>query len=280
MKMHRQLWQRQRRRAASRPGEAGYVLLVVIFLVAMVLIALAIAAPKWKEEIQRDREVELNHRGMQYAHAIKLYYKKFGNYPTNINQLMNTNNIKFLRKKYADPITGQQAWRPVYFGMVGTGGNANCNPNNSQSASSFGGTPGGNSGVKYLVKEGKSGKAGVGFEYQVLDDEKNDDSKNGANRQAGALYYLIAPNKSKQLKPVGEFNQSEIIVRGQHVEHWLNGTKIVECDLGSPELKEDIAKSKFSKITWFGQKRPTVILLQDHGDTVWFRNLKIKTAQG
>jgi len=110
----------------------------------------------------------------------------------------------------------------------------------------------------------------------VLDDEKNEDSKNGANRQAGALYYLIAPNKSKQLKPVGEFNQSEIIVHGQHVEHWLNGTKIVECELGSPELKEDIAKSKFSKITWFGQKRPTVILLQDHGDTVWFRNLKIK----
>jgi hypothetical protein len=137
-------------------------------------------------------------------------------------------------------------------------------------------SPGGNSGVKYLVKEGKSGKAGVGFEYQVLDDEKNEDSKNGPNRQAGALYYLIAPNKSKQLKPVGEFNQSEIIVRGQHVEHWLNGAKIVECDLGSPQLKEDIAKSKFSKITWFGEKRPTVILLQDHGDTVWFRNLKIK----
>jgi hypothetical protein len=137
-------------------------------------------------------------------------------------------------------------------------------------------SPGGNSGVKYLVKEGKTGKAGVGFEYQVLDDEKNEDSQNGPNRQAGALYYLFAPNDSKRLKPVGEFNQSEIIVRGNHVEHWLNGTKIVECELGSTALKDAIAKSKFSKITWFGQKRPTVILLQDHGDTVWFRNLKIK----
>jgi hypothetical protein len=88
-------------------------------------------------------------------------------------------------------------------------------------------SPGGNSGVKYLVKEGKTGKAGVGFEYQVLDDEKNEDSQNGPNRQAGALYYLFAPNDSKRLKPVGEFNQSEIIVRGNHVEHWLNGTKIV-----------------------------------------------------
>jgi hypothetical protein len=137
-------------------------------------------------------------------------------------------------------------------------------------------SPGGNSGVKYLVKEGKTGKAGVGFEYQVLDDEKNEDSKNGRNRQAGALYYLFAPNDSKRLKPVGEFNQGEIIVRGQHVEHWLNGKRIVECELDGPTLKEAIAKSKFSKITWFGQKRPTVILLQDHGDTVWFRNLKIK----
>jgi hypothetical protein len=137
-------------------------------------------------------------------------------------------------------------------------------------------SPGGNSGVKYLVKEGTKGKAGVGFEYQVLDDEKNEDSKNGPDRQAGALYYLIAPNKSKKLKRVGEFNESEIVVRGQHVEHWLNGAKIVECELGSPEMKDAIAKSKFSKITWFGQKRPTVILLQDHGDTVWFRNLKIK----
>jgi len=138
-------------------------------------------------------------------------------------------------------------------------------------------SPGGNSGVKYLVQEPKTGTAGVGFEYQVLDDDKNSDSTNGPNRQAGALYYLIAPNKAKHLKPVGEFNESEIIVHGNHVEHWLNGAKIVECDLGSPELKAAIAKSKFSKLTWYGQKRPTVILLQDHGSTAWFRNLKIKT---
>jgi hypothetical protein len=140
-------------------------------------------------------------------------------------------------------------------------------------------SPGGNSGVKYLVKEGKTGKAGVGFEYQLLDDEKNEDATNGPIRQAGALYYIIAPNDSKRLKPVGEFNLSEIIVRGPHVEHWLNGAKIVESELGSPALKEAIAKSKFSKITWFGEKRPTVILLQDHGDAVWFRNLKIKALR-
>ena len=138
-------------------------------------------------------------------------------------------------------------------------------------------SPGGNSGVKYLVKEGKTGKAGVGFEYQLLDDEKNEDALNGPIRQAGAIYYVIAPNKSKRLKPVGEFNESEIIVRGNHIEHWLNGAKIVETELGSPELEEAIAKSKFAKTAGFGQKKPTVILLQDHGNTVWFRNLKIKT---
>ncbi|HEY3860562.1 MAG TPA: DUF1080 domain-containing protein [Verrucomicrobiae bacterium] len=137
-------------------------------------------------------------------------------------------------------------------------------------------SPGGNSGVKYLVTESKNSKAGIGFEYQVLDDDKNEDAQNGPKRQAGALYYIIAPNKEKHLKPVGEFNEGEIIVRGNHVEQWLNGAKIVGCDLGSPSLLEAIAQSKFSKLTWFGKKKATVLLLQDHGDTAWYRNLKIK----
>jgi hypothetical protein len=134
---------------------------------------------------------------------------------------------------------------------------------------------GGNSGVKYMVHEGKSGRAGVGYEYQVLDDEKNEDGHNGASHMAGAVYFLFAPNDQKHLKPVGEFNDSEIVVHGNHVEHWLNGAKIVEFELASPELKEAIAKSKFKNIKGFGDKIPTVILLQDHGSDVWFRNIKI-----
>jgi len=137
-------------------------------------------------------------------------------------------------------------------------------------------SPGGNSGVKYLVREGKTGKSGVGCEYQVLDDTSNEDAHNGANRQAGALYALIAPNASKHLVPVGQFNQSEIVVRGNHVEHWLNGSRIVQFELGSPELKEAIANSKFRSVEGFAEKMPTVLLLQDHGDAVWFRNLKIR----
>jgi hypothetical protein len=136
-------------------------------------------------------------------------------------------------------------------------------------------SPGGNSGVKYFVHEGKTGKSGVGYEYQILDDDKNEDSAHGANRQAGALYYLIAPNNAKHLEPVGQFNRSEIIVRGNHVEHWLNGARIVQFDLGSPEIKAAIARSKFKNIRGYGEKMTTVLLLQDHGDAVWFRNLKI-----
>jgi type II secretory pathway pseudopilin PulG len=130
-------------RCASRKGEQGYLLLMVVVLAALILIALAIAAPKIKAQIQRDHEQELRSRGMAYAHAIKLYYKKFNSYPTNINQLVNSNNIKFLRKKYSDPVTGLKVWRPVYFGQVGWGGSTN--PNCSTSASSFGGSSGGSS---------------------------------------------------------------------------------------------------------------------------------------
>jgi type II secretory pathway pseudopilin PulG len=88
-------------------SESGYVLLAVLFLVAIILIGLAVAAPKMAQDIRRDKETELYHRGLQYARAIRLYYRLTGNYPTDLSQLENTNNIRFLRKRYVDPITGQ-----------------------------------------------------------------------------------------------------------------------------------------------------------------------------
>lgn len=88
-------------------AESGFVLLAVLFLVALIFIGLAVAAPKVAKDIQRDRESELYHRGKQYERAIRLYYKKTGGYPTDLSQLENTNNIRFLRKRYVDPITGQ-----------------------------------------------------------------------------------------------------------------------------------------------------------------------------
>lgn len=140
-------------------------------------------------------------------------------------------------------------------------------------------SPAGNSGVKYFVHEGKTGRSGVGCEYQLLDDEKNKDSANGPDRQTGALYALIPPAKDKRLEPVGQWNQSEIIVRGTRVEHWLNGQRVVQFEAGSPELKEAIARSKFKNVKGFGEKMTTLILLQDHGSEVWFRDLKIRKPE-
>ena len=140
-------------------------------------------------------------------------------------------------------------------------------------------SPGGNSGVKYNVSEELSTTRGskysaLGFEYQVLDDEKHPDSRDVTHR-TGSLYDLIAP-QDKLLRPVGEFNRSRIAFHGNHGEHWLNGTKVVEFDLSTPEMDSLLTASKYSKIPGFGDKKKGHIVLQDHGDTVWYRNIKIR----
>ena len=107
-------------RRSSRPAESeeGFVLISVIFLVALLTIALAIALPKVTKQIQRDRELETMHRGKQYIRGIRMYYKKFGSYPPNMDALVKpTNNIRFMRKNYADPITGKVDWKPIGVGM-------------------------------------------------------------------------------------------------------------------------------------------------------------------
>ena len=98
--------------------ESGFVLLAVLFLVALILIGLAVAAPKVALSIRRDKELELIHRGNQYKRAIQLYYKKFGSYPANIDQLVNTNQVRFLRKRYVDPMTGKDDWKLIYYGQA------------------------------------------------------------------------------------------------------------------------------------------------------------------
>jgi len=102
----------------ARSGEEGFILIAVLFLVALLLIGLAVAAPRMARSIQRDKELELVHRGEQYRRAIQLYYRKFGAYPTSIDQLLNTNNIRFLRKRYTDPITGKDDWRLIHLGQA------------------------------------------------------------------------------------------------------------------------------------------------------------------
>lgn len=140
-------------------------------------------------------------------------------------------------------------------------------------------TAGGNSGLKYLIVEppGGKGRSGVGYEMQILDDVGHPDAKEGVNgnRTAGALYDLIAPS-THAARPIGEWNEVRLIVKGRHVEHWLNGQRIVQFEIGSPEMKALIANSKYKDIQGFGDATSGHILLQDHGDEVSFRNLKIR----
>jgi type II secretory pathway pseudopilin PulG len=108
---------RSRRSPAAKPDpEAGFVLLAVLILLALLILGLSMAIPKVTTEIQRDKELELFHRGSDYARSIRHYYKKFGRYPATMDQLENTNEIRFLRKRYKDPITGKDDWRLIHFG--------------------------------------------------------------------------------------------------------------------------------------------------------------------
>ncbi|MFL5611123.1 MAG: DUF1080 domain-containing protein [Gemmatimonadaceae bacterium] len=139
----------------------------------------------------------------------------------------------------------------------------------------------GNSGVKYNVSEeismaNAANHAALGFEYQMLDDSLHEDNKVPSHR-AGALYDLIPPNSSKRLRPVGEWNSSRIIFRGNHGEHWLNGSKVVDFDLGTPQMDSLLALSKYKSIPNFAEKRAGHIVLQDHVDEVFFRNIKIRS---
>ena len=140
-----------------------------------------------------------------------------------------------------------------------------------------------NSGIKYNVSEPMSmtnpnARAALGFEYQVLDDDNHPDAKMGisGNRTAAGLYDLIAPGPQKRARPVGEWNEGRIVFRGNHGEHWLNGEKVVEYDLDSPRFASLLAASKYAPIAGFANRRRGHIVLQDHNDAVWFRNIKIR----
>jgi type II secretory pathway pseudopilin PulG len=106
----------RRQRPAKANPESGFILLAVLIILALLVLALSVAIPKVTTEIRRDKELELYHRGMEYAHAIRHYFKKFGRYPASIEQLQNTNELRFLRKRYKDPITGKDDWRLIHMG--------------------------------------------------------------------------------------------------------------------------------------------------------------------
>ncbi len=141
-------------------------------------------------------------------------------------------------------------------------------------------TEGANSGIKYFVKPdmNKGEGSAIGCEYQILDDERHPDAKLGVNgnRTLGSLYDLIpARNKEEASLNPSTFNTAMIVVKGAHVEHWLNGVKLVEYERGTQEWDALVDYSKYKDWPDFGNHAEGHILLQDHGDAVSFKNIKI-----
>ncbi len=145
-----------------------------------------------------------------------------------------------------------------------------------------------NSGIKIFVQPnldpitGTGAKtstgSAIGLEFQILDDLRHPDAKLGRNgdRTLGSLYDLMPAPSSKKPNPIGEWNTARIVSRGNHVEHWLNGEKLLEYDRGSADFRANVALSKYKTIPGFGEWKDGHILLQDHGDKVSFRNIKIR----
>ena len=143
-------------------------------------------------------------------------------------------------------------------------------------------TPGANSGIKYYVDTNinKGEGSSIGLEYQILDDNLHPDAKLGnheGSRTVSSLYDLIEADVNKPIQPIGEWNTAHIISKNNHVEHWLNGTKVLEYERKSDGYRKLVAESKYAKWPNFGELDKGQILLQDHGDLVSFKNVKIRS---
>lgn len=135
-------------------------------------------------------------------------------------------------------------------------------------------TPGANSGIIYRSTEDKGSSWETGFEFQILDDAAHRDGSTPKTR-AGSLYDLVAPSRDV-VRPAGEWNEARIVARGDHLRHYLNGVLIVDIRLDSDEYRAAHATSKWPGMADFGKRAKGHIVLQDHGDEVWFRNIRVR----
>lgn len=127
-----------------------------------------------------------------------------------------------------------------------------------------------NNGIKYFITEQRS--SAIGHEYQMIDDSV---VKSPLQRTA-SFYDVLPPSNHAAVKPPMEWNTSRVIVRGDQVEHWLNGSKVLQYQLGSDQVLKAVARSKFKDVPGFGTRIQGHILLTDHRDEAWFRNIKIR----
>lgn len=140
----------------------------------------------------------------------------------------------------------------------------------------------GNSGLKYLVRQDwtlnpeRPSLQAVGHEYQVLDDATLKGKPGWEKESMGSFYLVYEPDDDKKQSPFGEWNTCRVLVQGEHVEHWLNGEKILEYELGTKELFEQVQRTKFRNVPGFGSKAEGYIVLTHHQSPAWFRNIKIR----
>ncbi|MGH9512117.1 MAG: hypothetical protein ACRD2U_08260 [Terriglobales bacterium] len=215
-------------RRASRPSEGGYILLALLLTVALLTIAAAAIAPSIAFQVKRDREEELIHRGVQYSRAVQHYYKKFNRYPTKIEDLESTNNLRFLRKRYKDPITGTD-FKVLYLsqvqaalGGVTPGAALGLNPSGtsgSQSGQPGGGFGGGSFGAAQSAfsANGAGGAAkttaGAGTDQSTSASEPGDtDTLSGKTFGGGPIAGVVSTSK---LKSIREFNKKD------HYNEWF-----------------------------------------------------------
>ena len=142
-------------------------------------------------------------------------------------------------------------------------------------------TKGANSGIKYYVdtETNKGPGSSIGLEYQILDDDEHPDAQKGnheGSRTVSSLYDLIKADSKKPVNPIGDWNSARLVSKNNHVEHWLNGMKVLEYERRSNEFRKLVSESKYVKWPNFGEADKGLILLQDHGDFVSFKNIKIK----